>query len=151
MRQVEQIVDYQPVIAAHVETFSLRLPARIVEQMPIGDRCRVGQGPVAHPDPHEAPFLDNRVDADIRTGWNLGLTRHLDALPGTIERQSVITAFEGIFDETSFVERIAAMRAAIFEGNNRTVFLSKENHGLVYSKKLCVREGRREGERIVKI
>jgi hypothetical protein len=43
----------------------------------------------------------------------------------------VITAFEGVFDETSFVERIAAMRAAIFEGDNLAVFLSKENNGFV--------------------
>ena len=43
----------------------------------------------------------------------------------------MITGFQSVLDETSFVERIAAMRAAIFESDDRAVNLSKENHGFI--------------------
>jgi hypothetical protein len=43
----------------------------------------------------------------------------------------VVTAFESVFDETPFVERKAAVRAAIFESDDRAVNFSEENHGLV--------------------
>ena len=80
---------------------------------------------------HEAPLLDYRINIDTGSRWNLRLARHLDAMAWTVEHHSVVTAFESVFDETPFVERKPAVRAAIFESDDRAVNFSEENHGLV--------------------
>ena len=131
VRKIEQVVDYQSIITFYVKVFSSGEPILIVKEAPGGNPRRIGQRRITHPNPYEAPSFDYWVAMNICTCRNLGLAGDLDTSSGTVESHPVVTAFEGIFDQTPFGEREAAMRTAVFERDNGAFRGSEQDHRLV--------------------
>ena len=103
MRQIEQIVVDQLVVALDAEKRArIMRPGRIVDPPPVGNQ-RLVRRRVAHPDPQEAVFLDQRKRSDRGAGRHLRLAGHGDADAGRVEFKPVITALHPVARD--FAER----------------------------------------------
>src|SRR5262249_14421424 len=90
MRQVEQILDDEHVMAVERKTFALRAPERIVHPMEILDERRIGERWITHPHPDPVIPLDYRVAAYPGGRWDQLLTGHMRARTRAVVDEAVI-------------------------------------------------------------
>ena len=128
MRQVQQVVDDQLVIAFDIEIRPLVSP--IVVGLPgiRNDQVFVGQRRITHPDPDPVVFLDDWIGADLGPRRDRSLSRHMRALARRIELKAVIVAFQLVADEFALRQRHSAVAAAVFKGLRRTILLAPEDN-----------------------
>ena len=113
MRQIEQVVDDQPVVPGDMEPPLDRFPRRVVVPAIVGNRRGIGTPGIAHPDPDEAVALDHGKGRHAGARRYLCLARHLDAGAVTCEQQAVIAAADAAALDPAMRERGVAMDAAI--------------------------------------
>src|SRR5579862_1789718 len=134
MHQIEQIVVVELPIAFHRERLAIGAhragEARLLEALPRRQKTIVALRRIAHPDPEEVPFLDERIGFDLRARGNLLLPGNLDAVSGRIEFQAMIAAANGIAFALAHRERQVAVAAAILERHGLAAFAAIEHHRL---------------------
>ncbi len=132
MREVEEIVVVEFPVAFHVQRLATIADrdgeARVGELRPVGNEAVVGLGRVAHPDPQELPFLDQRKAPHPRAGRNGLLARDLDAGAAGIEQQAVIAAADGVALDPPQRQRQTAMAAAILERRGGPGLGAEQHH-----------------------
>ena len=121
MREVEQIVDQQLVVAADMEIGRLGPPVRVVEPVEIGDIGGVHAVGVAHPDPDEPVALDQRIGGDAGAGRDRALAGDGDARARAVELEPVIAAFDPLAQNPPHRERERAVAAAVFQRRRGSV------------------------------
>ena len=131
MREVQQVVDDQLVVAVDVEIGALVAP--VVGALPRvrNDQALVGERRIAHPDPDPVVLLHRRKGAHLRAGRDRRLTRHVDALAGDVELEPVIVAGKDVALHAALSERHAAVAAAVLEGHRVAVLGTPEDDLLV--------------------
>ena len=98
--------------------------------MEIGDRRRIGQRRIAHPDPNPVIALGDRIGLDLGAARNLLLAGNAGAAAVGAEAQPVIVALQLVADELAHGQRQMPVRAAIFHRHRRARFGAEEHDGL---------------------
>ena len=100
MREVEQIVEHQPVAALDPRLAGDRVPVGI-RDMGVVARHQSGVGGVriAHPDEHPAVALDDGIGFHPGPARHRLLPGHVDAFSVAAEHQAVIAAFDLVADQ----------------------------------------------------
>ena len=101
----------------------------IVEPMEIGDRRRIGQRRIAHPDPNPVIALGDRIGLDLGAARNLLLAGNAGAAAVGAEAQAVIVALQLVADELAHGQRQMAVRAAILHRHRRARSVRKNTMG----------------------
>ncbi len=92
VREIDEVVEQQHVVAV-VDDAAVRVgPVGRVEPGQLGDERGIRLGRVAHPDPGELPALDERIGQHLGARRDARLTGDLDAFPAAVESQPVVAA-----------------------------------------------------------
>ena len=96
MRQVEQVVGDQLIVALHQQVALEHAPQAVVFEIgKMGDQLGIGSLGIAGPNPYEAVPLEQRERPNARRGQGLaGIVRIGDASARAIEHQPVIATLD---------------------------------------------------------
>ena len=131
MREIEQVVVDQQVVRREVELATQHAIAGIVEPHRVGDRCRIGQRLVAHPDPHPAAALDRRKAPHEGAVRNELLARDFDAAPVRRELEPVIHTAQIVVLQPAHRERRETVAAAVLQDNDLAIGLAVKRQRLI--------------------
>ena len=94
---VQQVVAHQQIIALQLHRGThIDAPVGAVKIRDVDNFFRVCHGRVAHPDPHQAVFLVDRIRPHLGCRGDAPATGRPDTLPGAIKGQAMIAAFHRV-------------------------------------------------------
>ena len=131
VRQVEQVVDDELVMALHAAMHLGRAPA-VLEEHPEepGNPGLVGVLGLAHPDEDAVVALDHRIALDLHPRRNALLAGDSHAGARSVELQGVVVALDGVPDHLAHGQRQQAVGATVGERRGLAALGPEERHGL---------------------
>ena len=116
VRQIQQIVDDELVVRAHLNGAGGDRPLAICEPGQWRDLVRIGERRITHPDPQYAPSFVDRIASDLRSRRHLHLPGNKNASSARVELKPVIAAGQVLALNLAARQRRRAMAALIRQG-----------------------------------
>ena len=131
VREVEQIVEHQPIAALDQRLAGDRVPVGVGDMLVVArHQVRIGLARIAHPDEHPAVALDHGIGLHPGPARHLLLAGHVGADAVAAEHQAVIAALDLVADQPAFGKRQVAVRAAVLQ-RDRGAVEPAEQHDVV--------------------
>src|SRR5262249_31706138 len=111
---VEQVVDYELIVALDMDIPGRGGPERVVEPGQIRNFGWVGFFRITHPDRERCPFFQARVWGGLCIWRPLLLPGSFDTLPRRVELQAMVSANQVVAANLASRQRSSAMATAIF-------------------------------------